>query len=235
MQRRIPIEDFNKRLKDLGSYLQLIEYMPETVYVGLTKRTVGRFSCKCGNVVTLPITKIKFKRQLSCGCRRNESEKNSKYKSYDDRLRRAYYTMINRCYNPNDGVYKWYGAEGVIVCKEWLENGQSFFDWAIQYWKPGLQIDKDIIPKRLGIPAKLYSPEMCCWVTRIENMRNRRNSITLPYKGGGISVNELATKLGCSFEYIKRQIRLGEKSADRIEEIYLNDTRRILKKNRKNN
>lgn len=40
----------------------------------------------------------------------------------NSRLNRIYHTMINRCYNPKSSAYYKYGAKGIVVCEEWLNN-----------------------------------------------------------------------------------------------------------------
>ena len=42
------------------------------------------------------------------------------------RIKNIYYEMKKRCYNPNNKDYKWYGAKGIKICQEWLENPYKF-------------------------------------------------------------------------------------------------------------
>jgi len=37
--------------------------------------------------------------------------------------------MIQRCYNPNNQMYKYYGALGITVYQEWRDNPQTFKDY----------------------------------------------------------------------------------------------------------
>ena len=77
------------------------------------------------------------------------------------RLYSIYSGMKQRCYNPNNQHYPWYGAKGITICDEWLgDNGlQNFFDWALNHgYNENLTID------RLE-SDKGYSPENCQWVT----------------------------------------------------------------------
>jgi len=73
----------------------------------------------------------------------------------------------DRCYNTNCKTFNRYGGRGVVICEEWKNNFKKFYDWAINNgWEQGLEIDKDVKAKELGIPPLLYSPEMCCFVTK---------------------------------------------------------------------
>lgn len=63
------------------------------------------------------------------------------------------------------------------MCDDWLDNPKAFIEWALSRgWKPGLEIDKDIIPIQMGIEALMYSPEMCSVVTRKQNANARRTN-----------------------------------------------------------
>lgn len=58
-----------------------------------------------------------------------------------------------------------------MVCERWKGCPKVFEEWSLRNgWAEGLELDKDIIPTKLGVPAILYSPEMCTWVTHAENM-----------------------------------------------------------------
>ena len=72
-----------------------------------------------------------------------------------------------RCYNANGQAYKYYGGRGIIVCKEWQDSFQSFYEWAKDKHKKGLQIDRR---DNNGD----YCPKNCRFVARAENIRNSR-------------------------------------------------------------
>lgn len=73
----------------------------------------------------------------------------------------------SRCYNPNDSHYRWYGAKGVKICDEWLNDFQAFYDWAIANgWEKGLTIDRKD-------NNKSYSPCNCQFITKSQNSLKR--------------------------------------------------------------
>lgn len=108
------------------------------------------------------------------------SNKHRKHKrDTDDRyyLRHKFRNMINRCYRINHTLYYRYGAIGIIVCDEWLNDPNSFVDWALSSgWKRELEID------RIDNSGP-YTPDNCKWSTRLEQQRNRRNTVTFPDRG----------------------------------------------------
>ena len=77
-----------------------------------------------------------------------------------------------RCNNPRCPAYCNYGARGITYTKEW-EQFESFYEWAMNTgWKKGLELD------RINNDGN-YEPSNCRFITRRENMNNRRITIYL--------------------------------------------------------
>jgi len=99
------------------------------------------------------------------------------------KLYRVWVNMKSRCYNKNNTHYKNYGAKGVTICKEWLNDFKSFETWALlNGWNDSLTIDKDKLSKELGIVPPLYSPKTCTFMSMLEQSKYknglRRNNKT---------------------------------------------------------
>lgn len=94
------------------------------------------------------------------------SGKTNKYKKYNlssHPLYKKYYSIIKRCYKPNNKSFFWYGNKGIKVCDEWKNNFKNFYDWAIANgYKKGLTID------RLDSNDD-YKPSNCCFITHSQN------------------------------------------------------------------
>ena len=76
--------------------------------------------------------------------------------------------MKNRCNNPKNKAYFYYGGKGVSVCEEWEHSFESFRDWA-----KGNGYKSDLTLDRIN-PDGNYEPSNCRWATWHEQRMNQR-------------------------------------------------------------
>jgi hypothetical protein len=129
--------------------------------------------CECGNEVDVNGTNLRNGHSKSCGCLNIERTKksNTKHGLYHTRLHKIRDGMIQRCYNPKSQAFKWYGKKGVEICKEWKEDFQAFYNWAMSSgYSDDLTID------RIDVNGN-YCPENCRWITIQEQQRNKRKGV----------------------------------------------------------
>lgn len=76
------------------------------------------------------------------------------------RIAEIFHGMTYRCYKEDSKSYKFYGAKGIKVCDEWLNDPSKFEKWAIEN---GYQDDLTI--DRID-SNKDYEPSNCRWVSK---------------------------------------------------------------------
>jgi len=121
-------------------------------------------SCECGGTKTTITASLNKGVVKSCGCIHKEIT--SKHGMYKHPLYQTWLNMTQRCNNPKNPIYKYYGARGVKVCDHWLESFENFYNDMGE--KPeGASLD------RID-DALVYSKETCKWSDKSEQVFNRR-------------------------------------------------------------
>ena len=167
---------------------------------GRCSKSIWLCKCDCGNEKEVLRNSLVSGNTNSCGCLETEVKKTMhlKHGMAKTRLWKIWCGMKERCNNPNNQDYPYYGGRGIKVCDEWLNDFQMFHDWAIKNgYTDELTID------RIDNDSN-YEPSNCRWATRKEQTRNR--SITKK-----ISIAEIAEIDGISYHaaYSKYVLRKG--------------------------
>lgn len=161
------------------------------------------YMCSCGKEKEINIYSVNIGVIQSCGCLQKEivskvSKKRMTVHGLSKTLLYKLWVHVkSRCYDKRDQQYHNYGGRGVRMCEEWLINFKVFYDWCTENgWKKGLELDKDIKAYKIGIPALLYSPEMCQFVTSKQNGFYKRTSRYIEYNGKKQTVSEWGEETG---------------------------------------
>lgn len=138
--------------------------------------------CECGNIIEVVKYKLvqKNKPVQSCGCLRIErlheiktvhGQAGGLIVGSRTQLYRCWSNIKSRCYNSKVRSYADYGAKGIKMCDEWLQDFVAFSKWATSNgFKEGLTIN------RID-PTKDYCPENCEWITLSENSRLAKKEV----------------------------------------------------------
>ena len=154
-------------------------------------------SCDCGNSTVTYGTDLKRGKSKSCGCIQKIHGLSS-HKLYN-----VFTAMKNRCYNPESISYPWYGAQGIDIYKDWLDDYTNFHDWALNTgFNEDLEIDR--IDSSKG-----YYPENCRWVTRREQNINQRARKDNTSGVRGVKWNGARRKWEVNISVNKKQLYIG--------------------------
>lgn len=166
--------------------------------------------CDCGNEKTINLNSLIKGMSNSCGCYRKEFIANRNYKhghTYRadgvERLYRIWQGMKRRCYDADDPGYNNYGARGITICDEWIDDYSTFREWANNNgYSNELTIDR--IDNDKG-----YSPDNCRWATVKEQSNNTRHNHRVTYCGETHTLSEWGDILGISDDLIGQRLRKG--------------------------
>lgn len=118
---------------------------------------------------------------------------------------RSWASMKNRCLNSKDAKYKYWGGRGIKICDRWLGPDGFINFLADMGRKPSLTHSIDRYPNKDGD----YEPGNCRWATKVEQVRNRSNTIWLEYKGRRMVLKLWMEELGVSKTAIDHHLKKG--------------------------
>ena len=205
---------------------QIIGYTKVVSLNRRTERADTYWNCVClykgcGNhFVRSRHALLKHKEDANCGCYCKEKSAKGKHKyliehsicmyPHGKRLRGILDAMKKRCYKPYAKSYKDYGAKGVKICDEWLNDPFAFYNWAMANgYSDELTID------RID-PMGNYEPDNCRWVDFYTQNNNRRDTVKYDFEGESLTLAEISRKVGVNYTTIKERIRRGYSLQDAV-------------------
>ncbi len=158
-----------------------------------TNKKVAICLCDCGTEREVLKFSLLNGDSKSCGCYQKEHPARKTHGKTKHPLYGIWCHMKNRCADKN---YEAYGGRGITVCSEWINDFQSFYDWAIKNnYKKGLTIERSNVNKG-------YSVLNCSWIPLKEQNRNKRVSLYVTYEKERILLIELCEQLKIPYKLI---------------------------------
>lgn len=196
------------KAKDLTKY-KFGRLTPVRRVENVGKVTVWLCICDCGNYKKIRYPDLMSGRTVSCGCKHKENllKRNLKHgmatTNNRSRLYRIWAGMKSRCTNKNATHYDRYGGRGITVCKEWLNDFETFRDWALANgYKENLSID------RIDNNGN-YEPGNCKWVTDKGQGRNRSTNALYTINRTEKSLAEWCENYNISYKTVRSRLDEG--------------------------
>lgn len=194
-------ERFNNLVGMRFETLEVLRMAEEHVKPSGRKILMWQCRCDCGNIVTVSGESLKYGNTKSCGCKRRNNFRT--HGKSNTRLYEIWTDMKQRCLNPNQKTYKYYGGRGITICEEWLDDFMNFYDWAMENgYQDKLTID------RIDVNGK-YEPNNCRWVTMETQLRNTRRNHFIEINGERHTIAEWARIYEINPQTINSRIRKG--------------------------
>lgn len=172
----------------------------ESFQIGRYKHTPVK--CSCGTTKMVDKQNLTKGKTQSCGCLRSEltSERSRKYPPGSKKTYNIWCAMMSRCSNPENPHYHNYGGRGITVCKRW----HKFLNFLADMGDAPDKLTLDRLKNNQG-----YKPSNCVWVSRRENMLNRRNTVKVTYLGQIVNLIELSELTGVPWRNLYSRIYAG--------------------------
>ncbi len=161
-------------------------------------RVVWRCICDCGNESFVASSNLTFAHTKSCGClqidivTKHDASATPEYK--------AWYSMLQRCNDPEHKSFNRYGARGITVCERWQELRNFLDDMGTR--PSGMTLER--INNDEG-----YSKDNCKWATRSEQQRNTSLNRMLTFNGETMCVVRWGERIGLTGAQIRDRLRIG--------------------------
>lgn len=164
------------------------------------KKAFWLCQCECGTKKVVSSSSLRCGSSKSCGCLHNDNVVRKINGLSKTKLYTNYANIKQRCYNPKFPLYKNYGARGIIMCEEWLNDFMNFYNWAIQNgYKEGLTID------RIDVSGN-YEPNNCRWIPMKEQYHNRTDNIYYIVNNEKKCLAELCKEYNMPYKTVRKRL-----------------------------
>lgn len=162
--------------------------------------------CDCGNERAVAACSLLSGVSKSCGCLHREVITTHGHTVVGPRkvqspTYQSWIGLVQRCTNPNNSRFAYYGGKGVKVCDRWLHSFDNFIE------DMGERPYGKTIDRKNG--ALLYSKETCRWSTSAEQQRNRCCTLFTVFNGVTVTLKEASDLSGIKYKTLQSRVRRG--------------------------
>lgn len=132
------------------------------------RRAFWLCQCSCGKTTVVATAFLRNGHTSSCGCKTRFQKKHGHTHNHRGTpTYKSWRAMIQRCYRPKSGSYRYYGGLGVEVCDRWRHSFENFL--ADLGERPeGMTLDRERAEGN-------YEPGNCRWATAKQQRSNQRS------------------------------------------------------------
>jgi len=148
--------------------------------------------CDCGKEAIVRSMSLRSGHTSSCGCKKFRG------KPIHVPTYQVWTGIKRRCFKPSASGYQNYGAKGIVVCDRWRNSFTSFLE------DMGERPDRSTIDRIDN--SKGYEPGNCRWATSTEQIRNRRITRWLMFRGETRTLKEWADTFSLGYACVHHRL-----------------------------
>jgi hypothetical protein len=174
---------------------------------GDTRSTRIHWNCRCVCGAEKQVSGVHLVggKSTNCGCSKPKGEDTARFKHglSETAEHNIWMSMINRCTNPANKSWEYYGGRGIRVCDRWKTDFRNFL--SDMGPRPSADHSVDRFPDQNGD----YEPSNCRWATAKEQARNMRRNRMVDLDGGRVSLAEACERTGTNYGAAKWRLENG--------------------------
>lgn len=169
--------------------------------------------CDCGRTSVASTENLNRGHTRSCGCLWSETLTTHGKSTTPEYV--AWANMIQRCNNPANPNFKYYGDRGVTVCAPWVDSFDNFY--ADMGERPGT--DHSI--ERRDVNGN-YEPDNCYWATPLVQANNKRSNVRQELGNVSLTIAQLSNQSEVDYQTIRERLKRGIPVEEAIQSARLN-------------
>lgn len=169
--------------------------------------------CDCGNYIEAPVGRLNGGSIRACkDCTKINHQQATKValSRKKEKLYGVWKCMKQRCKNPNNSHYRFYGERNIKVCDEWNDSYSAFRNWAYSNgYKEGLSIE------RIDVNGN-YQPDNCTWINLEDQAYNTRRTHYIIYDNIKIPIAKMIHDLGLPYKIVIKYFKSYKRSTTNL-------------------